>query len=57
MRQFVAPTRRMMPISLRRSNTAMRTVFPINAAEEIITISARASPPILKMFVTFRSRS
>ena len=34
MRQFVAPTSRMMPISLRRANMPMRSVFATSAIAE-----------------------
>src|SRR5438034_208948 len=34
MNQFVAPTSRMIPISLRRANTPIRTVLPMSVAAE-----------------------
>ena len=45
MNQFVAPTRRMIPISLRRANTAMRTVLAMRAiADSSMTIEAMYAP-------------
>ena len=45
-RQFVAPTSRMMPISLRRANIPMRSVFAINATAEASMIAAIDRTPI-----------
>ena len=46
---LVAPTSRMMPISLRRANTAIRTVLPISAADATSMMMATASTPQRKM--------
>ena len=56
MRQFVAPTRRMMPISLRRANIPMRSVFAINATAEASMIAAIDRIPIDRTRVIATSR-
>ena len=40
MRQFVAPTRRMMPISLRRANIPIRSVLATNPIADASMITA-----------------
>ena len=57
MRQFVAPTSRMMPISLRRANMPMRSVFATSAIAEASMITAIDSTPIESTRVIAVSRS
>ena len=45
MRQFVAPTRRMIPISLRRANMPMRNVFATSAIADASMITAIDEDP------------
>jgi hypothetical protein len=55
MNQFVAPTSFMMAISLRRANTAIRTVFPMRPAAAVSMIAATAMTPVRRTSVTARS--
>src|SRR6266511_767139 len=54
--QFVAPTNRMIPISLRRLNTARRTVLPISAAADTSITTATANTPTRNTRITANSR-
>ena len=54
--QFVAPTNRMIPISLRRLNTAKRTVFPMRAAAESSITTASEIPHTRRTLMTANRR-
>src|ERR687892_436318 len=56
MNQFVAPTSFMMAISLRRANTAIRTVLPMSPAADRSMMAATAITPVRSTLVTARSR-
>ncbi len=56
MRQFVAPTSRMMPISFRRANIPMRRVFAINATADASMMTAIDRIPTERTRVIATSR-